>query len=630
MPLSPPTAGPGTELNKYLAGWKAVEKLVHQGQSWSGHERKCVYLNTHGGRFANVSAVTGLDFEDDGRALAVVDWDLDGDLDIWMANRTGPRLRLLRNESDASATGNRFVAFKLQGVTANRDGIGARVEVHLKNQPKLIQTLYAGDAYLSQSSKWLHFGLGRDPQIDKVTVRWPGGTTETFTAIEPNRRYLLKQSTGEALEWFPPKRTVNLAASTQVAPKASDTGRVLLSTPYPMPLLTFSNFVNSTAVGSNAPAGPLLINLWASWCQPCLAELQALAAEQQNLRAAGLEILALSVDGLAKDQPTTLAEAQRVLEKMKFPFRAGAASAEWLDKMEIVLDRLFDRHIALAVPTSFLLDRDGHLSVIYRGSVNPETLLHDVTLFDATRTTRRDLAVPFPGRWYSQPGHVVWEQAAADFAERFPEEAERYLRIALQDAARPSNALLPASGRSSTNELAQQNMQMAMALLRQGKFEQASASIGQLLAAEPENTEALIFQAELLRLQGKYREAIESYHQVLRLKPDTHEVANRLAWMLATHPDPGVRNGEEALQLARHACDATGNQAPNFLDTLAAACAETGRFAEAVTVARHAVELLKASGDQAKLREAENRLRLYELGQPFHERGRERKPEPAR
>jgi serine/threonine-protein kinase len=169
---------------------------------------------------------------------------------------------------------------------------------------------------------------------------------------------------------------------------------------------------------------------------------------------------------------------------------------------------------------------------------------------------------------------------------------------------------------------------MAMLLLRQGKFDEASARIGQLLAAEPENTETLIFQAEVLRLQGKYREAIESYHRVLRLKPDTHEVANRLAWMLATHPDPGVRNGEEALQLARHACDATGNQAPNFLDTLAAACAETGRFAEAVTVARRAVDLLKASGDQTKLREVENRLRLYELGQPFHERGR--KAEEAR
>ena len=179
-----------------------------------------------------------------------------------------------------------------------------------------------------------------------------------------------------------------------------------------------------------------------------------------------------------------------------------------------------------------------------------------------------------------------------------------------------------------TNELAQQNMQMAMLLLRQGKFDEASARIGQLLAAEPENTEVLIFQAELLRLQGKYREAIESYHQVLRLKPDTHEVANRLAWMLATHPDPGVRNGEEALQLARHACDATGNQAPNFLDTLAAACAETGRFAEAVTVARRAVDLLKASGDEPKLRELENRLRLYELGQPFHERGRKAEAAP--
>ena len=69
-------------------------------------ERHCCFLNTRGPVFANVSAVSGLDLIDDGRGLALVDWDHDGDLDAWISNRNAPRLRLLRNNSDTS---NRFL-----------------------------------------------------------------------------------------------------------------------------------------------------------------------------------------------------------------------------------------------------------------------------------------------------------------------------------------------------------------------------------------------------------------------------------------------------------------------------------------------------------------------------------------
>ena len=83
----------------YRNAWQATNRLLRQGHSFSGFEPKCVYLNCRGSRFANVSSVTGLDFVDDGRALGVTDWDQDGDLDVWLGNRTGPRLRLMRNST---------------------------------------------------------------------------------------------------------------------------------------------------------------------------------------------------------------------------------------------------------------------------------------------------------------------------------------------------------------------------------------------------------------------------------------------------------------------------------------------------------------------------------------------------
>ena len=88
----------------------ALSSMIDSGRSFSGRERNCVFLNTRDGRFANLSAGSGLDFPDDGRALAVCDWDQDGDLDLWLSARTGPMLRFVRNDS---GDGHNFVAVRL-------------------------------------------------------------------------------------------------------------------------------------------------------------------------------------------------------------------------------------------------------------------------------------------------------------------------------------------------------------------------------------------------------------------------------------------------------------------------------------------------------------------------------------
>jgi len=102
--------------------------MMLEGRSFSGHERNCCYLNCGAfpaaqERFANISAASGLDFPDDGRALVTMDWDQDGDLDIWTANRNAPRLRFLQNELK-----NPHHSLSLQlegnGTTVNRDAIG--------------------------------------------------------------------------------------------------------------------------------------------------------------------------------------------------------------------------------------------------------------------------------------------------------------------------------------------------------------------------------------------------------------------------------------------------------------------------------------------------------------------------
>ena len=71
------------EENDYLNDeFTIVNSLIRSGNSWSGNERNCCFLNLGGGPFADVSTTSGFDFIDDARGVATVDWDFDGDLDV--------------------------------------------------------------------------------------------------------------------------------------------------------------------------------------------------------------------------------------------------------------------------------------------------------------------------------------------------------------------------------------------------------------------------------------------------------------------------------------------------------------------------------------------------------------------
>jgi hypothetical protein len=168
-----------------------LSTMMKRGRSWSGRERHCAYLNLGDGadgaasRFANVSALSGIDFSDDGRAICLSDWDHDGDVDFWVSNRSAPQLRLMRNES---AGDNHFLGIRLRGVQSNRDAIGARVTVYpMGNGKPLSKTLRAGDGYLAQSSKCLLFGLGKAAGTERVEVSWPGGSTDVYDGLRVAR-----------------------------------------------------------------------------------------------------------------------------------------------------------------------------------------------------------------------------------------------------------------------------------------------------------------------------------------------------------------------------------------------------------------------------------------------------------
>ena len=178
----------------YRMSWITANALLHRGNSWSGNERHCTYLNPGSRSMINISSTAGLDFAEDGRGLAVTDWDRDGDWDLWITNRTAPMVRVMRNEAGHQRA---FLALRLQGTTCNHDAIGARVTL-TDRLPVSTQTVRAGDAFISQSSKWIHFGLGDDEEIPGLVIRWPDGKEERIAGLRANRHYHIIQGSGRA------------------------------------------------------------------------------------------------------------------------------------------------------------------------------------------------------------------------------------------------------------------------------------------------------------------------------------------------------------------------------------------------------------------------------------------------
>ncbi len=122
------------------------------------------------------------------RGLAVGDIDDDGGLDLVVTNRDAAPYILVNQAS----RGN-WVRFRV--LTGNRDAHGATVSLTVKKN-RMSRDVQPAASYLAANDPRVHFGLGEEPEVRNVAVRWPGGEKEEFGNFPAGATYELRKGDG--------------------------------------------------------------------------------------------------------------------------------------------------------------------------------------------------------------------------------------------------------------------------------------------------------------------------------------------------------------------------------------------------------------------------------------------------
>ena len=148
-----------------------------------GHEDQ-LFENIGNDKFKDVSVELSSYFQQEnvGRGACAGDYDNDGDLDIFIMNIDG-ECKFIRNNKGNQ---NNWIEFDLEGITSNKDGIGALVSI-VCGETKQVAQKKSTTGYLSQGDPRIHFGLGQNETIDEVQIKWPSGIVQKLTDIPANQ-----------------------------------------------------------------------------------------------------------------------------------------------------------------------------------------------------------------------------------------------------------------------------------------------------------------------------------------------------------------------------------------------------------------------------------------------------------
>ncbi|MDB4729495.1 ASPIC/UnbV domain-containing protein [Akkermansiaceae bacterium] len=552
----------GDPESEYSKHWEEMSDRLLKGGSLSGRERNCAFLNLDGSRFATVSKLSGFDFPDDSRSLALVDWDVDGRMDVWFSNRSAPRVRFLKNELQSPGSWIQV------GLEEDRliDPIGARVEVTLADGKKLLRSLRAGEGFLGQSSRFLHFGLGGQEAIS-LRVRWPDGVWQSLEMPSVNARYEIHRKDGK-LKKVGGTQQGTFEEGGLTAYKEDEPSWIRLPIAVPFPPLFAKQGDGSLGMVPLSTEDYTLINLWDPECQECVEELldwkENLEHFPKNLKVVTL----LTNPALSQDA------GRAFIEEHKLPFSWAKLDPSSAQLLAQYLSKLFRTSDQFAAPASFLVDREGNLVSFSIGKVEAENVISEVadaSKMAAAKESLLEWAYGNQGEWLGAE-----DKLNLLFVPRF--------------------------------------------LMSQGQVDAAAHYVCQAyshLSVHRDIDLMLVWIGDNYFKSNQPAEGVKFYLNALKNGTKDPIVMNNVAWQLATHRDQATRDGATAVKWAEKAVVETKGQQATYYDTLAAAYAEVGRFEEALRAVATGLSLASKTGEQSLIPGFLKARELYERKEPF-------------
>jgi tetratricopeptide (TPR) repeat protein/peroxiredoxin len=548
---SPDQARPSHD---YEEGWSAINELIRADGTWSGFERNVFYANNRDGTFSDVSGAVGLDFIEDGRAFALADFDQDGRLEIFLKNRNGPQLRVLKNQLENLPPS---ITFRLRGTKSNRDAVGAEIAVETESG-RQTRVLQVGSGFLSQHSKEVFLGLGEASGPVRASIRWPSGLVQDLHNLPLNHRIWVEEGSenfrSEPFKLptpFPNPLSIVEPDKVESLPTAVATW---LLVPVAAPDFSLPDLAGGVGTLSTFHGRPTLLNFWTARSSDCLKNLDTFRLLTGREEARGVQVLTVNTDNEAGQALSGLVRQRR----LTFPILRGTDEVSAI--YNILYRYLFDRHRDMGLPTSFLIDQRGDIVKIYQGPVNPEHIGNDCHALPETDSERLARALPFPGasqtfefgRNYLSLGSVFFQrgyidQSAVSFGLALrddPSSAEAcyglgsaYLSQNKTEEARESFERATKLHADYPDTLANAWNNLGLLATREGQTDEAIRCFQEALRSNPDHLIALDNLGNAYRLQKNWDDARRTFDRGLEVNPSDPDANYGLAMVFAQADD---------------------------------------------------------------------------------------------
>jgi tetratricopeptide (TPR) repeat protein len=545
---------------EYEQAWNAINELVRSDYSWSGYQRNVFFANNNDGSFSEVSGVLGLDLIDDCRAYALSDFDHDGRLELVLKNRTGPQVRILRNNLEGIGDS---IVFRLRGRASNWDAIGAVVtlESGTTRQTKFIS---AGSGFASQHTKELFFGLGSASQPVSISVRWPNGKVDHYDSLPVNHRVQIEE--GETTVQTAPYKAGPSYARSSAAVLTSPPEPELVSTwliaPLLGPDLQLPDLKGEVTRLSALRGRIVLLTFIRANCTQSSLQLEFLQKAFAELSTAGLALFAVvlssGADRVAVDDLTRTAHLSFALH-----LADERAAGAW----NIQYRYLFDRRRDLLSPVSFLLDANGAIIRVYGGVVTPQSVIDDSRSAPAAAEAKSARSLPFPGPYYGSPLTHDYLSFGIAFSEYgYVDEAQAAFQHAIDNDPRHEvawfnlgtiylNKKMYPEARKCLNEAVHLNPQDSDAWNNLGsisgteeKYDEALEQFTRAAQSNPNHLNAVANMMRIYEFQHRLADAEKAMEDLVARAPDNAELHLYLAMTLVGEND--LKRAREELEIS--------------------------------------------------------------------------------